>query len=54
MPRVDHSSGISIFMFFGTICALTHNRHMHDIDRPSLVVAVLLLILSTAVSDPRF
>ncbi|KIK48622.1 hypothetical protein CY34DRAFT_785894 [Suillus luteus UH-Slu-Lm8-n1] len=40
--------GISIFMFLGTICALTHNRHMHDIDRPSLVVAVLLLILSTA------
>lgn len=37
--------GFSIFMFLGTICALTYNRCS---DRPSLVVAVLLLILSTA------
>ncbi|KAG1809650.1 uncharacterized protein BJ212DRAFT_595953 [Suillus subaureus] len=44
MPGLDHSSGFSIFMFLGTICALTYNRRS---DRPSLVVAVLLLILST-------
>ncbi|KAG1836893.1 hypothetical protein DFJ58DRAFT_864143 [Suillus subalutaceus] len=37
--------GFSIFMFLGTIYALTYNRRS---DRPSLVVAVLLLILSTA------
>ncbi|KAG2134640.1 hypothetical protein BD769DRAFT_459294 [Suillus cothurnatus] len=37
--------GFSIFMFLGTIHALSYNRR---INRPSLVVAVLLLILSTA------
>ncbi|KAG2356405.1 hypothetical protein BDR07DRAFT_450956 [Suillus spraguei] len=40
--------GISIFMFLGTIYALTHNRHIRTINHPSLVVALLLLILSTA------
>jgi len=47
MPGVDPSLGFSIFMFLGTIHALSYNRR---INRPSLVVAVLLLILSTAVS----
>ncbi|KAG2356403.1 hypothetical protein BDR07DRAFT_1492016 [Suillus spraguei] len=40
--------GFSIFMFLGTIYALTHNRHIRTISYPSLVVALLLLILSTA------
>jgi hypothetical protein len=38
-------------MFIGTIWALTYNRRMQDINRPLAVVAVLLLILSTAVSS---
>jgi hypothetical protein len=54
MQEVDYSSGISIFMFLGTICALTYNRRIHGIDRPLLVVAVLLLTLSTAVSVSCF
>ncbi|KAG2069392.1 hypothetical protein BDR04DRAFT_1021748 [Suillus decipiens] len=40
--------GFSVFMFLGTIYALTHNRRIQAIDHPSLVVALLLLILSTA------
>ncbi|KAG1778940.1 hypothetical protein EV702DRAFT_967251 [Suillus placidus] len=40
--------GFSILMFLGTICAMTYNRRIQDINRPSLIVAVLLLILSTA------
>ncbi|KAG2743598.1 hypothetical protein P692DRAFT_20838267 [Suillus brevipes Sb2] len=40
--------GFSILMFIGTIWALTYNRRMQDINRPLAVVAVLLLILSTA------
>jgi hypothetical protein len=38
-------------MFIGTIWALTYNRRMQDINRPFVVVAVLLLNLSTAVSS---
>ncbi|KAG2747200.1 hypothetical protein P692DRAFT_20737735 [Suillus brevipes Sb2] len=40
--------GFSVLMFIGTIWALTYNCRMQDINRPLAVVAVLLLILSTA------
>ncbi|KAG1728770.1 hypothetical protein EDB19DRAFT_1913639 [Suillus lakei] len=40
--------GFSILMFMGTVWALTYNRRIQDINRPMAVVAVLLLILSTA------
>ncbi|KAG1719868.1 hypothetical protein EDB19DRAFT_2044881 [Suillus lakei] len=40
--------GFSIFMFMGTICALTYKRRIKDVNRLTLVVAILLLILSTA------
>lgn len=40
--------GFSILLFIGTIWSLTHKRHMQDINLPILIVAVLLLILSTA------
>ncbi|KAG2069394.1 hypothetical protein BDR04DRAFT_1078174 [Suillus decipiens] len=40
--------GFSVFMFLGTIYTLTHNRRIQAVSRPSLVVALLLLILSTA------
>ncbi|KAG2144617.1 hypothetical protein DEU56DRAFT_979173 [Suillus clintonianus] len=42
--------GFSVLMFVGTIWSLTYKRHMQDMNRPIAVVAVLLLILSTAVS----
>ncbi|KAG1798256.1 uncharacterized protein HD556DRAFT_1232772 [Suillus plorans] len=40
--------GFSILLFIGTIWSLTYKRHKQDINLPILVVAVLLLILSTA------
>ncbi|KAG2124872.1 hypothetical protein DEU56DRAFT_863148 [Suillus clintonianus] len=40
--------GFSALMFIGTICALTCNHRMQDINRPVTVVAILLMILSTA------
>ncbi|KAG2340475.1 hypothetical protein BDR05DRAFT_966754 [Suillus weaverae] len=40
--------GFSVLMFIGTIWALTYNCRVQDINRPVAVVAVLLLILSTA------
>ncbi|KAG2356394.1 hypothetical protein BDR07DRAFT_1364233 [Suillus spraguei] len=40
--------GFSVFMFLGTIYALTLNHRIQAINYPSLVVALLLLILSTA------
>lgn len=49
--RVNRSAGFSVLMFIGTIWALTYNRRMQDINRPFVVVAVLLLNLSTAVSS---
>ncbi|KAG1886506.1 hypothetical protein F4604DRAFT_1721975 [Suillus subluteus] len=40
--------GFSVLMFMGTIWALTYKQHMKNINRPIAVVAILLLILSTA------
>ncbi|KAG2069404.1 hypothetical protein BDR04DRAFT_1078191 [Suillus decipiens] len=40
--------GFSVFMFLGTIYALTQNRRVQAINHSSLVVALLLLLLSTA------
>ncbi|KAG1730237.1 uncharacterized protein EDB91DRAFT_1252708 [Suillus paluster] len=40
--------GFSVLMFMGTIWALTYKRRLKDINRTNAVVAVLLLILSTA------
>ncbi|KAG1896565.1 uncharacterized protein F5891DRAFT_958466 [Suillus fuscotomentosus] len=40
--------GLSILLFIGTIWSLTYKRHKQDINLPILIVAVLLLILSTA------
>lgn len=40
--------GFSILMFIGTIWALTYKQHVHDVSRPIAMVAMLLLILSTA------
>lgn len=37
-------------MFIGTVWALTYKRRMRDVNRPVAVVAVLLLLVSTAVS----
>lgn len=37
-------------MFIGTIWALTHERHMRSVNRLITAVAVLLFVLSTAVS----
>ncbi|KAG2040549.1 hypothetical protein BDR03DRAFT_980137 [Suillus americanus] len=42
--------GFSTLLFIGTIWSLTYRRQRQDINFPILVVAVLLLILSTAVS----
>ncbi|KAG1744855.1 hypothetical protein EDB19DRAFT_1632536, partial [Suillus lakei] len=41
-------SGFSVLMFMGTIWSLTYKQHVQDINRPIIVVAILLLILSTA------
>ncbi|KAG0707141.1 hypothetical protein DFH29DRAFT_797176 [Suillus ampliporus] len=40
--------GFSILMFMGTIWTLAYKHPLRDINRPSAVVAILLLILSTA------
>ncbi|KAG1740177.1 uncharacterized protein EDB91DRAFT_1133483 [Suillus paluster] len=40
--------GFSVLMFMGTIWTLTHKRRMKDVNRPIVVVAILLLVLSTA------
>ncbi|KAG0708387.1 hypothetical protein DFH29DRAFT_979384 [Suillus ampliporus] len=40
--------GFSVLMFMGTIWTLTCKCRMKDINRPIIVVAVLLLMLSTA------
>ncbi|KAG2132950.1 hypothetical protein DEU56DRAFT_421937 [Suillus clintonianus] len=40
--------GFSVLMFMGTIWALAHKHGPRDINRPMTVVAILLLILSTA------
>lgn len=37
-------------MFIGTIWALAYKQRMQDVSRPIIVVAILLLILSTVVS----
>ncbi|KAG2051777.1 hypothetical protein BDR06DRAFT_973506 [Suillus hirtellus] len=39
--------GFSILMFIGAIWALTYKQRMQDVSRPIIVVAILLLILST-------
>jgi len=39
-----------ICWYYLDVETLTHNRRMRDINRPILVVAILLLVLSTAVS----
>lgn len=40
--------GFSVLMFMGTIWTLTYKQRMKDINRPIAVVAISLLILSTA------
>ncbi|KAG1850806.1 hypothetical protein DFJ58DRAFT_793139 [Suillus subalutaceus] len=40
--------GFSTLLFIGTVWSLTYKRRMQDINLPILIVAVLLLILSTA------
>ncbi|KAG1742638.1 uncharacterized protein EDB91DRAFT_1051674 [Suillus paluster] len=40
--------GFSVLMFMGTIWSLTYKHRMRDVNRPVTVVAVLLLVLSTA------
>ncbi|KAG1728798.1 hypothetical protein EDB19DRAFT_1642350 [Suillus lakei] len=40
--------GFSVLMFIGTVWTLTYKPCKQDINRPTLVVAILLLILSTA------
>ncbi|KAG2051776.1 hypothetical protein BDR06DRAFT_573235 [Suillus hirtellus] len=40
--------GFSILMFIGTVWALTYKRRMREVNRPVAVVAVLLLLVSTA------
>jgi hypothetical protein len=37
-------------MFMGTILSFNYKQHVRDINRPIFAVAILLLILSTAVS----
>lgn len=44
------TSGFSLLMFVGTIWVLTRNQPLRKINRPIAAVAVLLLLLSTAVS----
>ncbi|KAG2142366.1 hypothetical protein DEU56DRAFT_733896 [Suillus clintonianus] len=39
--------GFSILMFMGTIWTLAYKKRTQDINRPMIVVAILLLILST-------
>jgi hypothetical protein len=45
------SLGFSLLMFIGTIWALTRNDPLRNINRPIAVIAILLLVLSTAVSS---
>ncbi|KAG0692686.1 hypothetical protein DFH29DRAFT_817261 [Suillus ampliporus] len=40
--------GFSVLMFIGNVRALTYKRAIRDINRPIVMVAILLLILSTA------
>ncbi|KAG1896979.1 uncharacterized protein F5891DRAFT_562507 [Suillus fuscotomentosus] len=40
--------GFSVLMFMGTMWSLTYKRHVRDINRPIVIVAILLLLLSTA------
>lgn len=40
--------GFSVLMFLGTIWIITYKRSIRDINRPTLAVATLLLLLSTA------
>ncbi|KAG1725528.1 hypothetical protein EDB19DRAFT_1915044 [Suillus lakei] len=40
--------GFSVLMFMGTVWSLTYKQRIQDINRPIIVVAILLLILSTA------
>lgn len=40
--------GFSLLMFMGTMWSLTYKQHVQDINRPIAVVAILLLLLSTA------
>ncbi|KAG2340514.1 hypothetical protein BDR05DRAFT_937670 [Suillus weaverae] len=40
--------GFSVLMFVGTIWTLTYKRRIKEINRPIVVVAFMLLILSTA------
>ncbi|KAG1847097.1 hypothetical protein C8R48DRAFT_615912 [Suillus tomentosus] len=40
--------GFSVLMFIGTMWALTYRHRMNKIHRPNVVVACMLLILSTA------
>ncbi|KAG2051774.1 hypothetical protein BDR06DRAFT_997954 [Suillus hirtellus] len=40
--------GFSVLVFMGTMWSLTYKRHVRDINRPIVIVAILLLLLSTA------
>lgn len=40
--------GFSVLMFIGTIWVITYKRHIHNVNRPVVVVAILLFLLSTA------
>ncbi|KAG2130169.1 uncharacterized protein EDB93DRAFT_1108519 [Suillus bovinus] len=40
--------GFSLLMFVGTIWSLTYKQHVRNINRPIVIVAILLLLLSTA------
>ncbi|KAG1805442.1 uncharacterized protein BJ212DRAFT_866514 [Suillus subaureus] len=40
--------GFSLLMFMGTVWSLTYRQHVQNINRPIAVVAILLLLLSTA------
>lgn len=40
--------GFSVLMFIGTMWIFTYKRSMRDVNRPTIVVATLLFLLSTA------
>lgn len=42
--------GFSVLMFIGTMWTFIYKQRIRDINRPVVVVATLLFVLSTAVS----
>jgi hypothetical protein len=50
LSSIRGSSGFSILMFVATMWTLTHKNRTQEVNRPIAAVAIMLLLLSTAVS----